>query len=98
MTKSNNFLDQIPERLKQIRRASGLSQVEISEKIGVNRSFYSNAENGNQLLSFDFLYKLCVELNVSADFVLFNSGNMFRENRDLRVCYFEIDSERYSGY
>jgi len=55
MTKSNNFLDQIPERLKQIRRASGLSQVEISEKIGVNRSFYSNAENGNQLLSFDFL-------------------------------------------
>jgi len=54
----------------------------MAEKMGVSKSYIAVVESGKQLPSFDYLIKLCTTHNISADYLLFNSGNMFRENNE----------------
>lgn len=45
-------------KLKQFRKHLKLTQRVMANKIGVSSSYYNKIENGFQLPSFDFLYKL----------------------------------------
>lgn len=83
-------LDGIPERIKKLEETLGLNKTEISEKTGINRSFYYKGSKGEQSISFDFLYRLCVTFNVSADWLIFGKGQMFRSDNELLSG---IDSE-----
>lgn len=38
-------------KLKEAREAAGLTQLEISKKLGISDSFYSQIENGKRRLS-----------------------------------------------
>ena len=65
-----NNTNVFPERLKEMRQKSGLTQQEVADLININRGSYSNWENGKREPNFDNLIKLAELLNVSVDKLL----------------------------
>ncbi|NLJ70689.1 MAG: helix-turn-helix transcriptional regulator [Clostridiaceae bacterium] len=58
------------EKLKQIRLANDLSQIEISEIMGISVSTYNGYEQGKQFPKVDSIIPLCKKFNISADWLL----------------------------
>lgn len=58
------------ERLRELRTASSLSQVDLAEKLGVSRYSVSNWENDNIQPSIEMLVKISRIFKVSTDFLL----------------------------
>jgi transcriptional regulator with XRE-family HTH domain len=73
----------IHDRLKQVREALNLTQVEMSEKIGLkSKSYLGVVESGKQFLSFDLLVKICDTFNISTDYLIYGVGSMFRQDNE----------------
>ena len=53
------------KRIEKLRKAQGLSQTELAEKLEVSKSGVSNWEKGYNRPKADHLVKLCELLNVS---------------------------------
>lgn len=51
-------------RLRERRRALGLTQAQVAQRLGVTRTSITNIEAGRQKLPLDLLYELCVALNL----------------------------------
>ena len=60
----------LSEKIKELRLARGLSQVELAKKLSVTKQTVSNWENDNILPSIDMLTKLADYFNVSCDYIL----------------------------
>lgn len=58
------------ERIRELRIAKKISQVELAKKIGVTKQSVSNWENDNIQPSIDMLVKIARALNVSTDYLL----------------------------
>ncbi|MCC8160607.1 MAG: helix-turn-helix domain-containing protein [Oscillospiraceae bacterium] len=58
------------ERIKSLRKANGLTQVELAKKINVSKQCVSNWENNNIQPSIDMLVKLADFFSVSTDYLL----------------------------
>ncbi len=58
------------EKIRQIRLAKKLSQVELAELLGVTKQSVSNWENDNIQPSIDMLVKIAKTLSVSCDYLL----------------------------
>ena len=79
----------IGDRIKEARRRVGISQENLSERIGVNRSYLSLVENSKSSPTFDFLEKIAdgLELKVE-DLVLGQDiSQYFREATDHGYVY-----------
>lgn len=60
------FAKRITESIKE----SGYTQKEIAKKLGISEGNITNWKKGVNLPSVETLYKLCVLLNESADYLL----------------------------
>lgn len=60
-------------RIRQYRLAAGLTQRQLSERIGKSDSWVQLVENGCRRLTLDTLIALCYELDVSANKLLIDS-------------------------
>ena len=58
------------ENLKKIRIKKDITQVEIAKKLGVNRSFVSNIENGKTNPTLSTITKLADVLDIPTDKLL----------------------------
>jgi transcriptional regulator with XRE-family HTH domain len=58
-------------RLKHIREQKQLSQAELAEKTGISKGTISMAERNITAITIDNLAKICKELQVSADYIVF---------------------------
>ena len=58
------------EKLREIRIAKKISQVELANLLGVTKQSVSNWENDNIQPSIEMLAKISTVLNVSSDFLL----------------------------
>ena len=58
------------ENLRRLREAAGLTQVELSEKVGVHQTSLSAWELGTAMPSVNNLLRLCAALDTSADELL----------------------------
>lgn len=59
------------ERLKNLRKSSGMTQDELALKLGVVRKTVSDYENGRRYpKSTDTITKLCTIFGVSSDFLI----------------------------
>lgn len=58
------------DRLKTIREARGLTQDELSERVGFGQSQMTKYENGKSEPSPEVIARLAVELEVTADWLL----------------------------
>lgn len=58
------------EKIKSLRTARGISQIELANVLGVTKQCVSNWENDNIQPSIDMLVKLALFFNVSTDYLL----------------------------
>ena len=73
------------ERIKLLRTANKLSQVELADKLGVKKQTISNWENDNILPSIEMLIKICKFFNVSSDYMLGIDNKTYIEISGLSV-------------
>lgn len=64
---------QIGQRIRKFRKAAGLSQEELAEKINISTTHMSHIETGNTKLSLPVLTDIAMKLDVRADDLLFDS-------------------------
>ena len=62
----NMFASRISDALKQ----SEFTQKQIAKMLGISEGNITNWKKGENLPSVDILYKLCIILNESADYLL----------------------------
>ena len=67
------------ERLRELRIAASLSQVDLAEKLGVSKQSVSNWENDNIQPSIEMLLKISRTFNVSTDFLLGEDNHRYIE-------------------
>lgn len=72
------------ERLKFIRKQLGMTQADIASLLGISKQFYSQAETGKTKLSKEKIVKLCIDLSISADWLLLNLGTPFKAKNTLK--------------
>lgn len=60
----------IGENIRAARKAAGVSQKELAERLQVHQKDISRWENGAHVPTVEMLVKICRELNVSADKIL----------------------------
>ena len=58
------------ERIRELREATGLTQVELARKLSVTKQSVSNWENNNILPSIEMLVKIAAFFSVSTDYLL----------------------------
>lgn len=58
------------ERLKELRTAQNLNQVELGKILGVSKQCVSNWENNNIQPSIDMLVKIAAYFGVTTDYLL----------------------------
>jgi putative transcriptional regulator len=61
------------ERLKDLRKQAGLTQVDVAEKLGISQPAYASWERGAKKPTQDNLVKIAQILNVSVDYLVGNS-------------------------
>lgn len=61
---------EVGRRLKEIRMSSGLTQREVSERLGIVLQQYQTYESGRYQMNYDKIVRVCKILNVSADYLL----------------------------
>lgn len=65
----------IGANIRTARMRADLTQEKMSEMIGVTPQYLSDLERGLVGTSIPTLIKICTELNVSSDFILFGSSS-----------------------
>lgn len=80
------------EKIKEARKQAGLSQEQLSEKLGVSRSAVAKWETDAGIPDVDNLKALSCLLNVSIDYLLDDGKNM-----DKLVIKEAIDLSKYNG-
>ncbi len=60
----------LSKRIRELRKASGLSVVELGEKLSVSKQTVSNWENNNVMPSIEMLERLADFFNVKTDYLL----------------------------
>lgn len=70
---------EIGKRLKQLRIEKGLSQSIIAKAASVKPSHISNIENLRSNVSLTTLFRICMAMNVTLDYVLLGERNYKRK-------------------
>jgi transcriptional regulator with XRE-family HTH domain len=67
-----------PDTLKQLRKAQGYTQEDVSAALGVVRQTYSHYETGERTPNAEILYKLAGFYNISIDDIMLLTINIDR--------------------
>ena len=70
------------ERVKEIRKALGLTLEKFGEKLGVGKTAISNIENGNRNLTEQMTKSICREFSVDYIWLTTGQGEMFVDSDD----------------
>jgi transcriptional regulator with XRE-family HTH domain len=70
------------ERLKEIRKAVKLKQIEFAKKIGVTQAYLSMLESGKVRLSAKNIKLICISFGVSESWLKTGFGPMFTETSE----------------
>lgn len=69
-SKENINLKTLSNRLKKFRKENNITLTQLANKINAHYTTLSNYENGKNLISTSFLYDLCKNYHISADYLL----------------------------
>ena len=69
MRLSYSILEVIMNRIKELRKERGYTQIKIQLMTGIDQSDYSKIENGKRYFTFEQCKKLAVALNTSMDYL-----------------------------
>ena len=73
------------ERLKEVRKANRLTQIDMANKLNVTKQSVANWENNNVMPSIDMLIKISNTFNVSSDFLLGINDRKFIDVSELSL-------------
>ena len=65
------------ERVREIRKALGLTLEKFGEKLGVGKTAISKLEKDERNLTDQMAKAICREYNVSYDYLIYGDGEMF---------------------
>lgn len=65
------------ERIKELRKALGLTLEKFGERLGVSRAAMSNIENGNRNVTDQMFKSICREFNVNPEWLRDGEGEMY---------------------
>ncbi|MDG3132744.1 helix-turn-helix domain-containing protein [Streptococcus suis] len=77
------------ERLKDLRKQAGLTQVDVAGKLGISQQAYASWERGAKKPTQENLVKIAQILNVSVDYLVGNSDveNTNKELEDIELLF-----------
>lgn len=70
------------ERIKELRKALGLSGEKFGERLGVGKTAISRIENGSNGVTDQMFKSICREFNVNEDWLRNDIGPMFKTSDD----------------
>lgn len=79
------------ERVKELRKALGLSGEKFGEKLGLTRMSVSNLEAGRYNLTEQTIKSICREYHVNEDWLRNGSGDMFVSSKSISLDKFIAD-------
>ena len=79
---SDQIQHEIGQRIREIRKQNGRTQMQFSEDVFITPNFLSELENGKKGLSCETLYNICETQKVSADYLLFGEKEPERSKSD----------------
>ncbi len=80
------------ERIKEVRKALGLTQEKFGERIGMKKSSLSTTENGVNSVSNQLRTAVCREFHVREEWLRTGDGKMFEERTpDQAIVDFAAD-------
>ena len=75
------------ERLKDLRKQAGLTQVDVAEKLGISQPAYASWERGVKKPTQENLVKIAQVLNVSVDYLVGNSEEGIDELDNIELLF-----------
>lgn len=75
------------ERLKKLRKDTGLTQVDVASKLGISQQAYASWERGAKKPTQDNLVKIAQILNVSVDYLVGNSQETSDELDNIELLF-----------
>ena len=77
------------ERLKKLRKDTGLTQVDVASKLGISQQAYASWERGIKKPTQDNLVKIAQVLNVTVDYLVGNSDEEIMNNKleDIEILF-----------
>ena len=69
------YLVDFGDKMKELRKRSGLSQYQLAQRLGITKSMVSSYETSMRMPSYPILIKIAKIFNVSIDFLLGLSEN-----------------------
>ena len=70
---------EIGQRIRRYRKACGLSQEALAEKVGISATHMSHIETGNTKLSLPVLVNIAEALSVQTDALLYDTPTIFQD-------------------
>ncbi len=87
------------ERIKELRKALGLTQQEFADKIGVKRNSLANYETGRNTPIEAIFKSICDNYNVNEEWLRNGTGEMFINiSRDDEIASFIGDVQFEDGF
>lgn len=75
------------ERLKKLRKDTGLTQVDVASKLGISQQAYASWERGVKKPTQDNLVKIAQILDVSIDYLVGNSQETLGELDNIELLF-----------
>lgn len=80
------------DRIRELRKALGLTMEEFGEALGVSKSSISNIENGNRDCTNQMFKSICREFSVNGEWLRNGTGEMFQQlSRGEKIAEFFAD-------
>lgn len=84
------YYKEMGTRIKTRRKELKIKQAELAETLNISNNHMSSIENGRQKPSLDTFIKICVNLNVTPDYLLLGVMHAYNLPQDitdkLRLC------------
>ena len=68
----------INDRIKAIRNALGLTQIDFGQKVGISQGHLTSIENGKRNVTDKSIKVICAMYNVNEDWLVNGVGDMFK--------------------
>lgn len=77
------------ERLKNLRKQAGLTQVDVAGELGISQQAYASWERGTKKPTQENLVKIAQILNVTVDYLVGNSDEEITNNKleDIEILF-----------
>ena len=89
----------IAKRLREIRRVHGLTQTEISQRLGTSQQIWNNCETGDNIISLTNAVRIFEKLGVHLHYIYYGQDEAFLSEsyKESRKRLYHADAKKPAG-